>query len=301
MPKLFLTNPYLDSGEVIIVFGRASVTRQDGGFHFDSSADLESLRSIYYTTEVLRPPKWPAEILGKIDMAKAARGERIYVREQCVTCHANRPYPRTDPSPWGKQFVKTQPTPIDDVGTEPEYAKYFVTRKASPGILAPVFRGTPFEGQQEIPAAILFLTILQQITNAEIDRLDLTSEEERKLKARMPTGLPKTPREVRQLVESLLVYKAAPTPGIWSTAPYLHNGSVPNLYQLLLPPHQRDKKFYLGNREFDPKHVGYRTEPFEDGYKFDTQLPGFSNIGHTYGTDITDKERWELLEYLKTL
>ena len=101
------------------------------------------------------------------------------------------------------------------------------------------------------------------------------------------------------------VYKARPLTGIWATAPYLHNGSVPNLYELLLPQEERSKSFYLGSREIDPEKVGYvstsevsDTSPFQ----FDTSVKGNSNQGHEYGvTELTEDQKKELLEYLKTL
>jgi RoxA-like, cytochrome c-like len=98
---------------------------------------------------------------------------------------------------------------------------------------------------------------------------------------------------------------------IWATPPYLHNGSVPNLYQLLLPAAQRDKTFYTGSREFDPKYVGYVSTPFENGFEFRTSEVGNSNAGHEFrnapigngviGPELTDDERWAIIEYLKTL
>jgi hypothetical protein len=57
-----------------------------------------------------------------------------------------------------------------------------------------------------------------------------------------------------------LAYRARPLNGIWAMAPYLHNGSVPSLYDLLLPPDQRPKTFYVGSWEFDPEIVGYETK-----------------------------------------
>ena len=114
----------------------------------------------------------------------------------------------------------------------------------------------------------------------------------------MPT-LPKTEAELNELVQSLLVYKAAPLAGVWARAPYLHNASVPTLYDLLLPADQRPKKFTLGNREYDTKKVGYQTTG--GGYTFDTSVKGLSNVGHNYGTTITDEERWALVEYLKSM
>ena len=97
-------------------------------------------------------------------------------------------------------------------------------------------------------------------------------------------------------------YKARPLNGIWATAPYLHNGSVPSLAQLLLPPAQRMKTFYVGAREFDPVNVGFITTQTTGAYLFDTTVAGNSNSGHAYATDVlTATQRLELLEYLKTL
>jgi hypothetical protein len=98
-----------------------------------------------------------------------------------------------------------------------------------------------------------------------------------------------------------MAYKAKPLAGVWATAPYLHNGSVPNLYELLQSPAQRVRTFYLGSREFDPKTVGFRTDRFEGGFLFDTALPGNSNAGHHWGTERTADEKVDLIEYLKTL
>lgn len=290
-------------GEVIIVFGRAKVTATPKGFNFSASADVDKLDSIYAATESLKPPAWPEEILGKIDQEKAARGAKIFEREGCATCHGNKPpYAMTAPNEWNRKFIKITRTPLKDVGTDPAYATYFVSRTASPGITAPMFKGTPFEGQKVIPGAILFLGLLEQITLTEVDAANATPEElAKRLEYRKMPTLPKTRQELDALIESLLVYKAAPLAGIWGSAPYLHNASVPSLYDLLLPPEQRTKQFYLGNREFDPVKVGYISDPGKERYRFDTTVPGFSNAGHTYGTDITEDERWDLLEYLKSL
>lgn len=96
-------------------------------------------------------------------------------------------------------------------------------------------------------------------------------------------------------------YLARPLTGVWATAPYLHNGSVPTLWHLLHPS-QRPSKFIAGNREYDPARVGYSTEG--NGWTFDTSQPGNSNIGHAgdkYGTNLTEDQKASLLEYLKTI
>ena len=100
---------------------------------------------------------------------------------------------------------------------------------------------------------------------------------------------------------NLKAYKARPLNGIWATAPYLHNGSVPNLWQLLQPPAARVREFYVGSRAFDPVQVGFAIESFPGGFQFDTSLRGNSNSGHDYGTALADAQKWELIEYLKSL
>jgi hypothetical protein len=89
--------------------------------------------------------------------------------------------------------------------------------------------------------------------------------------------------------------------GAWATAPYLHNGSVPNLYELLLPAAQRSRRFPVGHAEYDPVRMGYTMTAPAGTDQFDTSQPGNANTGHEYGTDLSEEERMALLEYLKTL
>jgi len=100
-------------------------------------------------------------------------------------------------------------------------------------------------------------------------------------------------------------YLARPLQGIWATAPYLHNGSVPTLYHLL-HPEERPAKFGVGAREFDPEKIGYQSGlTGEDRtWVYDTTKPGNSNIGHAgdrFGTTLAEEQKAALLEYLKTL
>lgn len=99
--------------------------------------------------------------------------------------------------------------------------------------------------------------------------------------------------------------------GIWARAPYLHNGSVPTLWDLLTPEDQRNggkDHFYVGHAVFDPERVGLRTDIEElDGrkmFRFDLKLAGNGNEGHSgkaYGTELPDEDKRALIEYLKTL
>ncbi len=107
------------------------------------------------------------------------------------------------------------------------------------------------------------------------------------------------------------IYKARPLNGIWAVAPYLHNGSVPNLYALLSPQSERPDKFWTGSKQFDPVKVGYDTSELKGGYLFDTANPGNSNKGHEFkdgpkgngviGPALSPDDRWAIIEYLKSL
>lgn len=115
-----------------------------------------------------------------------------------------------------------------------------------------------------------------------------------------------------------MAYKARPLEGIWATPPFLHNGSVPNIYQLLSPVSERSEKFFVGRREYDPVSLGYDITPLsKSGFWFDTTIEGNLNTGHEFragyvpykpgnppqygviGPELTPDERWQIIEYLK--
>jgi processive rubber oxygenase RoxA-like protein len=99
---------------------------------------------------------------------------------------------------------------------------------------------------------------------------------------------------------SLLAYKGRTLNGIWATAPYLHNGSIANLYELFSPvcntktnipgKNCRSTKFTVGSREFDPVKVGLVSKSkseYSGLYELDTSLPSNSNAGHEYAVGKT--------------
>jgi hypothetical protein len=99
-------------------------------------------------------------------------------------------------------------------------------------------------------------------------------------------------------------YVAAPLDGCWLRAPYLHNGSVPTLWDLLQPAAVRPGKFFRGHDVIDPERVGFINDGAEArriGSEYDTSLRGNTNAGHDYGTNLSDAEKHALLEHLKTL
>ena len=102
-------------------------------------------------------------------------------------------------------------------------------------------------------------------------------------------------------------YANMPLDGLWLRAPYLHNGSVPTLRDLLEPAARRSKAFYRGYDVYDPVNVGFTATVAEEGgrkyARYDTAQEGNSNQGHegpAYGTNLSVPEKTALLEYLKT-
>jgi hypothetical protein len=101
------------------------------------------------------------------------------------------------------------------------------------------------------------------------------------------------------------VFEARVMEGIWAAAPYLHNGSVPTLYDLLLPADQRPKAFKIGPA-YDKVKVGLAIEQTKFDYTLSTtdcsdRNSGSSRCGHEFGTQLRPEEKKALLEYFKTL
>jgi cytochrome c2 len=248
-----------------------------GWFEDPSTISLSNQRTLQALVSKLRSPAWPRDILGPIDQKKAELG-RVVFEQKCESCHASqkREAPlrniRMEMTP--VQKIKTDSNMVDNADHRQlqgkDGAKEFVHIAAKPASLDIVFSlnhvGDFFPFVGEVISA--FVTWGSNFGKDEFgDR-----------------------------------YKGRPLDGIWATAPYLHNGSVPNLYQLLVSAER--KPFYVGSRQFDPKHVGF--DPGDKSGTFlDTSIPGNLNTGHDsaiYGGDLDlDKEVWPLIEYMKTL
>jgi hypothetical protein len=277
----------------------------------------------------LRSPAWP-QALAPIDAKKAAAGAKLYKELHCDSCHALTPRNK----PLGPITVTM--TPLTKVGTDPLMATNAANLQSKSGILEgvqmPFLLSAPLPEQgpsfqltgkivigailappdwETLPAQLnaenkKLLTAIKTGQPPPDGPLALLNSLKSKIDVGADSDLWKSANEAfnqRVAATDSLSYKARPLDGIWATAPYLHNGSVPNLYQLLLPVKDRMKKFYVGTREFDPANVGFVTDARDGAFELDTALPGNSNIGHdTYGTDaLTDEQRWQLVEYLKTL
>jgi len=111
----------------------------------------------------------------------------------------------------------------------------------------------------------------------------------------------------RELANKLKLngYVAHTLDGVWIRGPYLHNGAVASVGELMKPPKQRAVTFYQGNNLLNPKDLGFVSDlPQEKGLHFalfDTRQTGNSNAGHEYGTELSDRDKQAIIEYLKTL
>ncbi|NUQ75571.1 MAG: c-type cytochrome [Polyangiaceae bacterium] len=227
----------------------------------DSTVRLRNLRRLEQIASKLSTPKWPEEVLGTIDKTKAARGAEIYKKE-CASCHD-----------YGEDGMFPDRTfDLATIGTDPNRALNFIKPLGE----------KPFA--EELGAA------LEKVEKAAFAREGVTPEEAA------------TMEPAKVIFRGTGKYASRPLAGVWATAPYLHNGSVPTLYDLLLPPERRPKTFLTGSREFDPKKVGYETDGSKGAtFLFDTSLNANKNTGHTYGTALSEEQRLDLLEHLKSL
>jgi hypothetical protein len=152
-----------------------------------------------------------------------------------------------------------------------------------------------------LPKFLLNLFIGEAVLDTALQKRQLTEDQLADLYGYRELPSPRPPEGV---------YKAGPREGVWATAPFMHNGSVPNLYEMLIPAAERTKKFYLGG-DFDPAKVGLDTTATSGPFLMDTRLLGNSNAGHSFengprgagivGPLLTDDQRWALVEYLKSI
>ena len=267
-------------GQTLGVYGTVDLSKP--GMTYPSSVSIADLDALEALVTKLKPPAWPADVLGPIDTAKAERGADVF-KQTCAGCHAVH-----DPDANG--LIPVPQIPLEKIGTDPRAARNFMTRPAKTDALEgrpiAVFAGPVF-GPQAGAATIVGHVSTAVAAQVPRDRLQAGMGAYRAAIAATPVPLGG--------------YKAIPLSGVWAGAPYLHNGSVANLHELLTPPADRAPKFTVGGRDFDPALVGFPADVTGTGYVLDTTLPGNSNAGHEFGTTLPDDQKSDLIEYLKTL
>ena len=253
----------------------------------------------------LQSPKWPEDILGQIDAERKARGKALY-EQHCQQCHLP---PVTEAAFWqneqnafwtapnavGERYLKLKETPVDTIGTDPAQAKILAARQ----VKIPAFLGLQTDSNSQMSFGNALAAVVEKSVNIWYDENNIPPAEREDMNGNRPNKL-----------QTKNIYKARPLNGIWATAPFLHNGSVPNLYALLSPAAERPTTFCLGSREFDPENVGYSTQCTKGTFQLDTTQPGNLNTGHEHtdakgpgriGKALSPDERRDLVEFLKSL
>lgn len=266
-------------GEVLGVFGSMQMLAPDGRLNpeplrWQTSVQLDGLLWMEQTLGGLRAPTWPAQVLGAINADQAAVGKTLFSRH-CVACHGIKELPS---GTWDVSVV-----PLRHIGTDPAMVMNYAARSYDASKLG-------LGKQTAVPQA------LDAVTKAV--REQLYAEH----------NTPAAERERDALLPSPCGYKARPLIGVWATPPFLHNGSVRTLFDLL--SERRPARFTVGSLEFDPVNVGYTEGPGADPFVLDTRLPGNRNTGHWWtddrrrpgriGPKLSDAEKYALIEFLKS-
>ena len=308
-----------NSGEVIGVFGDVAVRTGAGLGGYRSSIWADNLIRLETQLSTLKAPAWPTGFpavntdLAFVDTANRKSGRTLF-SQHCKSCHQ----PRQGTEPY--KVVMMPLTPDNLNSTDPWMACNAIGYRSPTGRL----QGTPKSyigtGERFGPDAPLAEMLETTVKGAMVGKKGQIVAQT----ARIFFGLGGAPRVVTEEVPEFrqarleacyaanspyMAYKARPLDGIWATAPYLHNGSVPTLYHLL-DPARRPAEFRVGTRQYDTDRVGYQFLPNASGNVFtfkarDAQknpIPGNSNEGHDYGASgLSPEQRRALLEYLKTL
>ena len=334
---------------------------------FRSSVEIPNLHRIESMLQRLLPPKWPEDVLGPVDRAKAERG-RVLFERNCRHCHGPFEQPaaikayeaplRSAADPLWKMTI----VPVTEVGTDPAAALNFARRTVdlTKTGLAPeeiLAAARPVLDQARSRLVLLDAKVAEAVAKKDPVAGELaraTAYEKGRVEAAtaaitevkvsaVPLGLALNflglitreryyeehgfSRDQRacldgfgglDLPETAAVYKARPLAGVWATGPFLHNGSVPTLYEMLSPRDERTARFFVSPGAFDPVAVGLDLKAKGDGFWLDTGLPGNTNVGHEFragyvpgqpesadpqygviGPPLTPDERWAIVEYLK--
>ena len=286
--------------------------------HYESSVNFPGMYALEDLVTDLRSPEWPEDFFDrKIDLDLAAEGRMIFEAARCDDCHAD--VHRDQPVP----DIRAIMTPLEKIGTDPLTATNFAEREFTerPETESANLKVRDVVGEERVKAAcdspnpstpqtetVLQTTVPQMFASSFRALLQAAVEA---LRARFlldPTS------------DNRCAYKGRPLDGIWATAPYLHNGSVPNLAELLKPPSDRIARFCVSQIQstdpnlatFDIEAVGLpsRSECKEGEFLFDTSKRGNGNQGHHYPfvdestgetRPFTPEEIRALVEYQRSL
>ena len=241
-------------GEVLGTEGQTHFVDAEGRLNplplrWQTSIQIRNLQWMEGTLEKLKAPAWPESVLGPINRAKAAKGRALFTAN-CSGCHGIKTLPD---GAWDVTVV-----PLTHVGTDPNQATNWAGYTYDLSILG-LDKATPaYKGVEAAVNAIR----RQLYADNDIP----ASEQQPDIALQAPCG-----------------YKARPLIGVWATPPFLHNGSVRTVYDLLSD--KRPARFTYGTRNYDPVKLGYTEDKSENDAVFDASIPGNLNTGHWWTDD----------------
>jgi hypothetical protein len=259
-----------NTGEVCGVFG---FIHPVGGtpptdFLAENSVNFSGLAVIGDLTPKIGPPKYP----WRIDTSKASLGGQLY-QVHCASCHGIEP---GNPRP---PVYDTWRTQVQAVGTDSYYWQTLNRTAPSSGVLTGFVFGNNTVAATGAASIFLVKVLNSSALMQRFPSIDLSIN---------PPAHPSGSYESRVLH------------GIWAAAPYLHNGSVPTLAELLKPSAERVTSFKVG-RNYDIENIGLATTQPLGSTDFENTGLGNSNAGHEFGTTLSASDKEALLEYLKSL
>jgi hypothetical protein len=319
------------------------LTSQNPDKLYASTHPIKNLFWMETLVSVLDQPEWPQGIFGPIDQEAVQRGKYLYEEKVfanaldpaeeelwpnpnrsrkglCARCHA--PVKELEANQKGKRYWQLPMYKLAVIGTDPYDAQNFNRRKVYTGGLKQIL----FNGEDQVGVGVALQNTTTELMKRLYKEQNTPPDQQVVMNGFRPNDF-----------RAPLAYPARPMAGYWATGPFLHNGTVPNLYQLLSPVDERDQSFWTGDLEFDPVNVGYTTEGIRGGFKlqkrasffaalwdafgslvsvgkfdFTREIAGNSNAGHEFrdapkgtrgviGPYLTPRERLDIIEYMKVL
>jgi hypothetical protein len=299
----------------------------------NNSINFAGLQTLEEKIAGLRPPPWPREIFG-LDEQLAAKGKPLF-DANCGRCHAVQASLDL-PGLWGtpilavgtdpKMLINSQRTsepglllgalmPPPAIGArigDPAKTSDLLATAVVGSLLAEAFV-PPIPSPAKVTQSGLFRALRKDLAeHFPEENLDTLLDHRLFAKGKLDTLV-----ELKAFINARLsnmfsppsavagaAYESRVLNGVWAVGPYLHNGSVPNLWELMKPAKDRKPSFMVGSRIFDPKNVGYAVDesPFKTGaFLADpANANGNGNGGHEFGAGLNDDERWAIIEYMKT-
>lgn len=313
-----------NTGEVIGVFATFHPVKDKwklGGVNYvkNNSANFRGLNKLEGLISKLGPPKWP----WPLDQALVAKGALVYQQkdpaqgnQSCADCHGIKT------GKFRSLFHETWATPILDVGTDSREINLLGSQ-----VKTGVLEGARFLGSAPLKPVDSAISVLSVSVGGSILQhyfsLGLTKQNVSAAGSKQLSGIFKaegnedasdvgSPNQLRDTwlpkaasADGLFPYESRVMQGIWAAAPYLHNGSVPTLTELLTPDAQRVSQFMVGPA-YDINKVGLAVQQTKFNYTLKTtdcsdRNSGNSRCGHNFGTTFSAADKKALLEYLKSL